>query len=159
MDIRIGIGHDVHQLVTGRELFLGGIRIPHDKAALAHSDGDVLIHAICDALLGALSLGDIGQHFPDTSPEFKDMDSKILLDRTTGMILERGYTVNNLDSMVSLQKPKILAYIPKMKEVLATHLKTSASNISVKATTTEKLGFIGREEGIAATAVVLLKKS
>ncbi len=159
MDIRIGFGHDVHRLVEGRELILGGITIPHNKGSLAHSDGDVLIHAICDALLGALGLGDIGQHFPDTSPELKGIDSRILLDRTIGMIHDRGYAVNNLDTLVSLQKPKIMDHIPAMKEVLATHLKTSAACISVKATTTEKLGFIGREEGIAATAVVLLKKS
>jgi len=158
MDIRIGYGYDVHRLAEGRELFLGGIKIPHDKGSVAHSDGDVLIHSICDALLGALSLGDIGQHFPDTSPEFKGIDSKVLLDRTISMIHERGYTVNNLDTVVSLQRPRIMDHIPAMKEVLATHLKTAVSSISVKATTTEKLGFIGREEGIAATAVVLLKK-
>jgi 2-C-methyl-D-erythritol 2,4-cyclodiphosphate synthase len=159
MDYRIGFGYDVHRLAEGRELFIGGIRVPHDRGALAHSDGDVLIHAICDALLGALGLGDIGQHFPDSSPEFKGMDSKILLTRTIHMIHMEGYVVNNLDTVVMLEKPRITEHIPAMREVLAARLKTDTAAVSIKATTTEKLGFTGREEGIAASAVVLLKKS
>jgi 2-C-methyl-D-erythritol 2,4-cyclodiphosphate synthase len=159
MDFRIGYGFDVHRLAEGRELFLGGISILHDKGLVAHSDGDVLIHAVCDALLGALSLGDIGRHFPDTSHEFRGIDSKLLLTRTVNMIHMEGYVVNNLDTVVMLEKPRIIEHIPAMREVLSARLKTDIDAVSIKATTTEKLGFTGREEGIAASAVVLLKKS
>ena len=158
MDVKIGIGYDVHELKEGRDLFIGGILIPHSKGSVGHSDGDVLIHAICDALLGALNLGDIGRHFPDTSPEFKGIDSKILLDRTADMMRSEGYRMGNLDCVVCLEKPKIMSLIPEMKASIAQHLDTDPGNVSVKATTTEKLGFIGREEGVAAYAVVLLQK-
>ena len=158
MNIRIGYGFDVHQLADGKDLFIGGIKIPHSKGCIAHSDGDVLIHAICDALLGALALRDIGFHFPDNKPEFKGIDSKILLQKTYNLIQEKGYTLVNLDSTVCLQEPKLKGYIPEMVKVLAQILYTSENNISVKATTTEKLGFVGREEGISAHAVVLIQK-
>ena len=158
MDVKIGIGYDVHKLKEGHDLFIGGMNIPHHKGSVGHSDGDVLIHAICDALLGALNLGDIGQHFPDTSPEFRGIDSKILLDRTANMMRNAGYQTGNLDCVVCLENPKIMPMIPEMREILARHLGTDPANVSVKATTTEKLGFIGREEGVAAYAVVLLQR-
>lgn len=158
MDIRIGQGYDVHQLEAGRKLIIGGINIPHTKGCLAHSDGDVLIHAICDALLGAAAARDIGFHFPDTNSEFKNIDSKILLIKTLDIINKKGYTLINIDSTVCLQKPKIQDFIPKMIKALAEVLKTNEENINIKATTTEKLGFIGREEGISAFASVLIQK-
>lgn len=156
--IRIGLGYDVHKLADGESLFLGGVEIPHTKGTVAHSDGDVLIHAICDALLGALSLRDIGYHFPDTSGEFKAIDSKILLARTFDLIKKKGYRIGNIDSTISMQKPKLKPFIPEMQKVMAEILETEIENISVKATTTEKLGFEGREEGVSAQAVVLLTK-
>ncbi len=158
MKFRVGIGYDVHPLVEGLPFTLGGIVIPHSKGSLGHSDADTLIHAICDALLGAANLGDIGLHFPDNSSEYKGIDSKILLTRTVALIREKGYSISNIDSTVCLQKPKIRPYITKMTEVLAQTMKIPLDDISIKATTTEKLGFVGREEGIAAYAVVLLQK-
>lgn len=158
METRIGIGHDVHRLEAGKELILGGVQIPGDIGTVAHSDGDVLIHAICDALLGALALGDIGTHFPDTSPEFSGIDSRILLGRVMDMVRERSYAVGNIDAVVNLEQPRIAGRIPAMKEELARLLGTGPSAISVKATTTEGLGFVGRGEGVAAYAVALLYK-
>lgn len=158
METRIGIGHDVHRLEAGKELILGGVHIPGDIGTVAHSDGDVLIHAICDALLGALALGDIGTHFPDTSPEFSGIDSRILLGRVMDMVRERSYAVGNIDAVVNLERPRIAGRIPAMKEELARLLGTGPSAISVKATTTEGLGFVGRGEGVAAYAVALLYK-
>ncbi|MCD4833886.1 MAG: 2-C-methyl-D-erythritol 2,4-cyclodiphosphate synthase [Bacteroidales bacterium] len=159
MNSRIGYGYDVHQLEEGRNLYLGGLKIPHSKGCIAHSDGDVLIHAICDALLGAAAMRDIGFHFPDTDSEFKNIDSKILLQKTMNIISNKGYSLVNIDSTICLQKPKIKNYIPEITKTLAGIIDTDQDNISVKATTTEKLGFIGREEGIAAHAVVLIQKS
>lgn len=158
MVFRIGFGIDFHQLTEGRELWIGGIKIPHTKGALAHSDGDVLIHAICDAMLGAACLGDIGVHFPDTSPEFKNIDSKILLKKTFDLIKNEGYSIVNIDSTLCLEIPKIKPYIPQMQEVISGIVSIKISDISVKATTTEKMGFIGREEGLKAYATVLLQK-
>ena len=157
MNIRIGFGYDVHRLEKGRDLWIGGIRIPHYQGTLGHSDGDVLIHAVCDALLGALDLGDIGIHFPDTSDEFRDIRSTILLEKTYQLVREKKYALVNLDSTVILEKPKIRDHIPQMKETLAGILQTSPSNISIKATTSEKMGFIGRGKGLAACANVLLR--
>lgn len=156
--MRIGFGFDTHKLEAGREFWLGGIRIHHDKGASGHSDADVLIHAICDAMLGAASLGDIGTHFPDTSPEFRNIDSKILLDRTLQLITGQGLSIGNLDTTIVLQHPKITPYIPEMVRTLAGVLKTETSRISIKAKTSEKLGFIGREEGLSAYAIVLLEE-
>jgi len=158
MNQRIGQGIDFHRLEKGLKLWLGGVHIPSEKGCVAHSDGDVLLHAICDAMLGAAALGDIGHHFPDTSPEFKNIDSKILLERTLALIKAKGFSVVNIDSTVCLEKPKIAGFIPEMRSVIAGVLETLPEDISVKATTTEKLGFTGREEGIIALAVVLLKK-
>jgi 2-C-methyl-D-erythritol 2,4-cyclodiphosphate synthase len=158
MSYRIGLGTDFHQLVAGRKLWVGGIEIPHHKGATGHSDADVLLHAICDALLGALNLGDIGIHFPDTDAHLKDIDSKILLRKTFEMIREKNYQVVNLDTVVCLEKPKIMGFAPGMRKVIAEILEITAEDISVKATTTEKLGFIGKEEGIMAQAVALLRK-
>jgi len=157
MKLRTGQGIDFHRLEKGLKLYLGGLLIPSEKGCVAHSDGDVLIHAICDALLGAAALGDIGHHFPDTSQEFKNIDSKILLKRTFGLVKEKGYSIINLDSTVCLEKPKIAAYIPEMRTILSEILETTTDNISIKATTAEKMGFIGREEGVVALASVLLK--
>ena len=159
MSYRIGSGVDFHQLVTGRDLWIGGVKIPHDKGALGHSDADVLLHAICDALLGALCLGDIGKHFPDTSNEFKNIDSKILLQRFFDMINSKGYVVVNVDATLCLQAPKIAPYIGSMQETIAAILHITTGDISVKATTTEKMGFVGREEGLVAYATALLKKA
>lgn len=156
---RIGSGIDFHQLVEGRELWLGGIQIPHTKGALGHSDADVLLHAICDALLGALCLGDIGVHFPDTSKEFKNIDSKILLQRTYDLIKKEGYKLVNLDTTLTLEVPKIKPYVATMQKAISTILQVSEKEISIKATTTEKMGFIGREEGVVAYATVLLQKA
>lgn len=154
---RIGFGYDVHALVPERELWLGGIKIPHTLGLLGHSDADVLIHAICDAMLGAANLKDIGYHFPDTSSNFKNIDSKILLKECDRLIKEKGYTISNIDSTICAQKPKLKDYIDPMRECLAGVLELDPDQVSVKATTTEKLGFVGKEEGIAAQAVVLLK--
>ena len=159
MSYRIGLGTDFHQLAAGRKLWLGGVEIPHDKGLLGHSDADVLLHAICDAMLGALSLGDIGAHFPDSDPNLKDIDSKILLKKTFQIIRERGYRVVNLDTVLCLEKPKIIGFVSDMRSLIAQILETSPDDVSIKATTAEKLGFIGREEGIMAQAVVLLRKS
>ena len=154
---RIGFGYDVHALVPDRELWLGGIKVPHTLGLLGHSDADVLIHAICDAMLGAANLKDIGYHFPDTSSDFKNIDSKILLKECDRLIKEKGYTISNIDSTICAQKPKLKDYIDPMRECLAGVLELDPDQVSVKATTTEKLGFVGKEEGIAAQAVVLLK--
>jgi 2-C-methyl-D-erythritol 2,4-cyclodiphosphate synthase len=155
--MRIGFGFDVHQLKEGRDFFLGGIRINHSKGAVGHSDADVVIHAVCDALLGAANLGDIGLHFPDTSSEYKNIDSKILLKKVIAMIEKKNFSIGNIDVTLCLQQPKISAYIPQMKAALAPILNISEEDISIKATTTEKLGYVGREEGISCYAVVLLK--
>lgn len=159
MSYRIGLGYDVHQLAEGETLWLGGILIPHDKGLVAHSDGDVLLHAICDALLGAAKLRDIGYHFPDTSSEFKNIDSKILLAKTYHLLNEKGYKLVNLDATISAQRPRLKDYIPKMEETIALVLKIDAGAVNIKATTTEKLGFEGREEGISVQAVVLIEKT
>ena len=158
MSYRIGQGFDVHRLIAGESLWLGGILIPHVKGTVAHSDGDVLIHAICDALLGSLKLGDIGTHFPDTSLDFKNIDSKILLKKTHLLVKENGYEIINIDSTITAQKPKLIKYIPLMEETLAKVLEIKPEQISVKATTSEYLGYEGREEGISASAIVLVKK-
>lgn len=155
-DLRIGNGYDVHRLAPGLKLTLGGLEIPHSKGCVAHSDGDVVIHALCDALLGALALGDIGHHFPDTSDEFAGIDSKILLRRTYAMVQERGYSLVNADITLLLQAPKIAPYVVRMRETLAAVLCVSVDDISVKATTGERLGFVGREEGVEAYAAVLV---
>jgi 2-C-methyl-D-erythritol 2,4-cyclodiphosphate synthase len=156
MNIRIGQGIDFHKLETGLDLWLGGIKIPSEKGCVAHSDGDVLLHAICDALLGAAGLRDIGYFFPDTDKKYKNIDSKILLKDTMELIKQKGYSVNNIDSTICLEKPKISPFITDIKSTIAAIAGTDPENIAVKATTTEKLGFIGKEEGIAAIAVVLL---
>jgi len=155
---RIGQGIDFHKLVEGREFWLGGILIPHSKGALGHSDADVLLHAICDALLGAVSLGDIGQHFPDTDNAYKGIDSKILLQKSYQLVCEKGYTLVNIDSTILLQAPKIRKHVDEMRNTIAGILNVQAEDVSIKATTTEHLSFVGREEGIVATANVLLKK-
>ena len=155
---RIGFGYDVHQLVEDRELWLGGIEIPHTKGSLGHSDGDALIHAICDAILGAAKLRDIGFHFPDTSLEYKGIDSKILLSKVSNLIKSKGYSIGNIDSTICLQRPKIKDYIPIMEQTLSKVLNIDIDSVSIKATTTEKLGFVGTEDGVAAYAVVLLYK-
>lgn len=156
---RIGQGIDFHQLVEGREFWLGGVLIPHSKGALGHSDADVLLHAICDALLGGLGLGDIGKHFPDTDQSFKNIDSKILLQQSYQLIAERGYKVVNVDSTILLQAPKIMKFVPAMQMAISKILELETTDVSIKATTTEQLSFIGREEGIVATANVLLCKA
>lgn len=156
--LRIGNGYDVHKLVEGRKLILGGVEIPHTKGVLGHSDGDVLIHAIMDAMLGALALGDIGQHFPDTDMKYENIDSTILLTRVKELIAERGYRVINLDSIIVLQKPKVKPYIEAMKKRVAEVLEIDIDQVSVKATTEEKLGFTGDESGVKSYCVVLLEK-
>jgi len=155
---RIGFGFDVHPLVENLPFTLGGVVIPHHKGAAGHSDADTLIHAICDALLGAVNLGDIGLHFPDSDPELKGMDSKILLQKVMSLITQKGYRMVNLDTTICLQQPKLRPYIPQMQETLARVMYISVDQISIKATTTEKLGFTGREEGVSAYAVVLVEK-
>jgi len=155
--MRIGFGFDVHPLVENVPLCLGGIVIPHHKGAIGHSDADTLIHAICDALLGAANLGDIGMQFPDSDPALKSIDSKILLQKVVRLISEKGYHIANLDTTICLQQPKLRPYIPQMQETLARVMSIPVDDISIKATTTEKLGFTGREEGVAAYAVVLLE--
>lgn len=156
--IRIGNGYDVHKLVENHPLILGGVDIPHHKGLLGHSDADVLTHAIMDALLGALALGNIGDHFPDTAPKYKDADSLKLLDHVIDIITQTGYDINNIDTVIAAQAPKLKPHILTIRKKLASHLKTDICNISVKATTTENLGFEGREEGISVHAVVLLHK-
>jgi 2-C-methyl-D-erythritol 2,4-cyclodiphosphate synthase len=158
MIIRIGQGIDFHRLEPGLDLWLGGVIIPSELGCVAYSDGDVLLHAVCDALLGAAGLRDIGYHFPDSEPEFKKIDSKILLKRTYALIREKGYNVINIDCTVCLEKPKIASYTPEMRKVISAILGTTPDDISIKATTTEKLGFTGREEGIIALAVVLITR-
>ena len=158
MNFRIGFGYDVHQLVDNRDFWLGGIKIPFEKGALGHSDADVLIHVICDAILGAANLGDIGTHFPDNSKDYKNIDSKILLSKVISMIREKGYEIVNIDSTICLQLPKLAPYISSMKDELSKCMGIAVEDISVKATTTERLGFVGKEKGIAAYATVLINK-
>ena len=157
--LRIGTGYDVHRLAEGRRLILGGVEIPFDRGAVAHSDGDVLLHAVCDALLGALALGDIGQHFPPSDPAYAGISRLLLLEKTAALAAARGYRVVNLDATIIAQAPKLAPYIPAMREAIARVLGIEAAAVSVKATTEEKLGFTGRGEGIAAQAVVLLEKA
>jgi len=157
MSIRIGFGIDFHQLVVGRDLWIGGVKIPHSKGALGHSDADVLLHAICDAMLGAACLGDIGVHFPDTSLEFKNIDSKILLQKSFDLISSKGYRIVNIDSTICLELPKVKPYMQQMQETIARILSLKITDVSIKATTTESMGFIGREEGLAAYATILLE--
>ena len=156
MNIRVGHGYDVHALGEGLRLVLGGVEIPHTKGCIAHSDGDVLVHAICDALLGAAALGDIGKHFPDTSAEFKGIDSLVLLRRVVALLAERGYTISNIDSTVAMQRPKLRPHIDSMRARIAEAAGLSVEQVSVKATTTEHLGFEGEEKGVSATAICLL---
>jgi 2-C-methyl-D-erythritol 2,4-cyclodiphosphate synthase len=158
MSFRIGFGIDFHQLVEGRNLWIGGVLIPHHKGAKGHSDADVLLHAICDAMLGALALGDIGLHFPDTDPAYKGIDSKLLLKQTYKLISEKGYQVVNIDSSLCLEAPKIKPYVKQMESTIASIVGVLPEDVSVKATTTEKMGFVGREEGLVAYANVLLRK-
>ena len=158
MSYRIGSGVDFHQLVPERDLWIGGIKIPHTKGALGHSDADVLLHAICDAMLGALCLGDIGIHFPDTDLTFKNIDSKILLAKSFTLIKSKGYKIVNIDSTLCLQAPKIKPYVLQMQQAIASILEITVDDISIKATTTEQLGFVGREEGLVAYATILLCK-
>ncbi len=158
MEIKVGLGFDVHPLVEGRKLILGGIEIAHDKGLLGHSDADVLLHALCDAMLGALALGDIGVHFPNTSDEFKNIDSKILLEKCNQLIWKEGYELNNADVMLLCEKPKISPFVLEMRKTIASILYSTLDQISIKATTMETLGYIGREEGIAAQAIVSLRK-
>lgn len=156
--IRVGFGYDVHRLVEGRELWLGGIRLEHSLGLLGHSDADVLIHAICDALLGAANMRDIGYHFPDDSETFLGIDSKILLRKTVELIATKGYEVGNIDATICAERPKLKAYIPEMQQCLANVMNIDLDDVSIKATTTEKLGFTGREEGISAYVCVLITK-
>ncbi len=158
MTIRVGFGYDVHRLVENRELWLGGIRLNHEKGLLGHSDADVLIHAICDAILGAANMRDIGYHFPDNAGEFKDIDSKILLEKTIILIATKGYRVGNIDATICAERPKMKMHIPMMQETLARVMQIETDAVSIKATTSEKLGFTGREEGISAYATVLIQK-
>ncbi|MEO5570224.1 MAG: 2-C-methyl-D-erythritol 2,4-cyclodiphosphate synthase [Bacteroidia bacterium] len=158
MKIKIGFGFDVHQLESGKDFWLGGIKISHTKGAVGHSDADVLIHAICDALLGAANLRDIGFHFPNTSAEYKGIDSKKLLAEVVRLISEKGFAIGNIDATVCLEEPKINPYVDEMKKVLAETMKISVEDISIKATTNEQLGYVGREEGVCAYAVVLIEK-
>jgi len=158
MSFRVGFGFDVHQLKVGLDFWLGGIIVLHTKGGLGHSDADVLIHTICDALLGAANLGDIGKHFPDTAAEYKGIDSKILLKEVMLLVRNQGYEIGNIDSTICLQKPKIGPYIPEMKKVLAICMDIDIDQVSIKATTTEKLSFVGREEGVSAYATVLINK-
>ena len=158
MDFRVGHGYDVHALGEGLRLVLGGVEIPHEKGCIAHSDGDVLVHAICDALLGALALGDIGKHFPDTSAEFKGIDSLVLLRRVVALVEEKGYKIGNIDSTIAMQRPKLRPHIDLMRTRIAEAAGISVERVSVKATTTERLGFEGRGEGVAAESVVLITR-
>jgi 2-C-methyl-D-erythritol 2,4-cyclodiphosphate synthase len=156
--VRVGMGYDVHQLREDHDFWLGGVRIPHSKGSVGHSDADVLIHTLCDALLGAANLRDIGYHFPDTDPQYKGIDSKILLAKVTATLRDQGWNIQNLDATICLQLPKINPYIPAMKTVLAGVMGIDESAISIKATTTERLGFVGREEGVSAMAVALISR-
>ncbi|HEU4574808.1 MAG TPA: 2-C-methyl-D-erythritol 2,4-cyclodiphosphate synthase [Chitinophagaceae bacterium] len=158
MSYRIGLGVDFHQLTEGRQLWIGGVNIPHHKGALGHSDADVLLHAICDAMLGAAGLGDIGLHFPDTDAAYKNIDSKILLQQTMNLIRKEDYSVVNIDSTLCLQEPKIRPYVEQMQEVIAAIAGLDKKDVSIKATTTEKMGFVGRQEGLYAYATVLLQR-
>lgn len=158
MKIRVGFGYDVHRLVEGRELWLGGILLPHTLGLDGHSDADVLIHAICDALLGAANMRDIGYHFPDTADKYKNIDSKILLKETVRLISEKGFKVGNVDATICAERPKINPYIPQMQKCLSALMNIETDDVSIKATTTEKLGFTGRQEGMSAYAVVLIEK-
>ena len=158
MKIRTGIGYDVHQLKEGLPLWLGGIEVPHSKGLVGHSDADVLIHAICDALLGAAALGDIGQHFPDSDPAYKGIDSKVLLKNVCDLLKKRGFAIGNVDAILCMQKPKVAAYIPTMQQTLSDVMQIPVEDVSIKATTTEHLGFEGREEGISAIANALIIK-
>lgn len=158
MKVRVGFGYDVHALVPERDLWLGGVKIEHTMGLQGHSDADVLIHAICDALLGAANMRDIGYHFPDTAGEYKDIDSKILLFDTMELLRDAGYTLGNIDATVAAERPKLNPHIPEMKRIMADVLQVDVEDISIKATTTEKLGFTGRQEGIAAYATVLIQK-
>ena len=159
MNFRVGFGFDVHQLKEGLDFWLGGIIIPHIKGGLGHSDADVLIHSICDAILGAANLGDIGKHFPDTDSKYKGIDSKLLLKEVIILIREKGYEIGNVDSTICLQTPKIGPYIPEMQKIIAACMRVDANLVSIKATTTEKLSFVGREEGVSAYATVLINKA
>ena len=158
-EFRTGIGFDVHAFAENRKLIIGGVDIPYEKGLLGHSDADVLIHAICDALLGALALGDIGMHFPDNDPKYKNADSRVLLRNVYSLVIKEGYTLGNIDAVITLQKPKILPYVPDMRKKIAEDLNTDLNRVSIKATTTEKLGFVGREEGASAFATVLVVKN
>lgn len=158
MNFKVGFGYDVHRLAAHRELWLGGVQIEHTQGLLGHSDADVLIHAICDALLGAANLRDIGFHFPDTAGEYKNIDSKILLARTKDLLLEKGYKIGNIDATVCAERPKINPHIPKMQQVMAAILGIDQDDLSIKATTSEKMGFVGREEGFSAYAVALVER-
>lgn len=158
MNIRVGFGFDVHQLVEGRDLWLGGVKLQHKKGLMGHSDADVLIHAICDALLGAANMRDIGYHFPDNSSEYKNIDSKLLLKKVVELIAIKGYRVGNIDATVCAERPKLNPHIPVMQQVLAEVMGVGVDDVSIKATTTEKLGYTGREEGISAYATVLIEK-
>lgn len=158
MKIRVGFGYDVHRLVEGRDLWLGGVRLPHTMGLDGHSDADVLIHAICDALLGAANMRDIGYHFPDTDPRYKNIDSKLLLKETVRLLNEKGYRVGNIDATICAERPKINPYISEMQKCLAGLMQVDTDEVSIKATTTEKLGFTGRQEGMSAYAVVLIEK-
>ena len=158
MNIRVGFGFDVHQLVEGRDLWLGGVKLQHKKGLLGHSDADVLIHAICDALLGAANMRDIGYHFPDNASEYKNIDSKLLLKKVVELIAIKGYRVGNIDATVCAERPKLNPHIPVMQQVLAEVMGVGVDDVSIKATTTEKLGYTGREEGISAYATVLIEK-
>ena len=159
MNFRVGFGFDVHQLKDGLDFWLGGIIVPHTKGGLGYSDADVLIHSICDALLGAANLGDIGKHFPDTDSKYKGIDSKLLLKEVMVLIREKGYEIGNIDSTICLQTPKIEPYISEMQKVIAACMRVDADLVSIKATTTEKLSFVGREEGVSAYATVLINKA
>lgn len=156
--MRIGYGFDVHQLAEGYDLWLGGVKIPHTKGSVGHSDADVLLHAICDAILGALALGDIGQHFPDTDSNYKGIDSKLLLEKVILLAHEKGYRVGNIDSSLCLERPKVMKYAAEMRTIIANICQIEADDVSIKATTSEKLGYVGREEGLWASAVVLMLK-
>lgn len=158
MNIRVGFGFDVHQLTEGRELWLGGVKLDHTKGALGHSDADVLLHAICDALLGAANMRDIGFHFPDTGSEFKNIDSKILLSRTAELLRKEGWQIGNIDCTLVMERPKIMPHVDNMKSAIATHAQIPQDAISIKATTNERMGFIGREEGVVAHAVALIHR-
>jgi len=157
--MRVGFGYDVHRLVAGRPLILGGIEVPHELGLLGHSDADVLLHAVCDAMIGAAALGDIGRHFPDTSPEFKGISSLVLLRRTADLIREKGYRLKNIDSTIVAQKPRLLPFIPQMVAKISDTVGVPADCVNIKGKTTETLGFAGREEGIAAYAVVLVEEA